>query len=206
MQAFKQTYVFLLMVFMGALSLAAHAVPNDPLSLVELTVDQVLADMKTNEAVYSQDKDKLQAMVLKRMAPHFNFNRMTQLSMGKHWGTASSAQKGAISKEFRQLLARTYANSMFTFRNEQIAVQGKQKGNERSTTVKVRVSSSSGQPVDLLLRMENRNERWQVIDVVVDGISLVITYRGAFNEGIAKAGIDGLIADMKNDNLGVTLK
>lgn len=206
MQTFRQTCAIWLVVLMGALSAGAHAVPNDPLSLVELTVDQVLADMKTNEAVYSQDKDKLQAMVLERMAPHFNFNRMTQLAMGKHWGTASAAQKAAITKEFRQLLARTYANSMFTFRNEQIAVQGKQKGNERSTTVKVRVSSSSGQPVDLLLRMENRNERWQVIDVVVDGISLVITYRGTFNDGISRAGIDGLIADMKNDNLGVTIE
>ena len=206
MQTFRQACVLWLVVFVSALSLSAHAVPNDPRSLVEFTVDEVLADMKANEGVYKDDQDKLQAMVLERMAPHFNFQRMTQLAMGKHWGTATPAQKSAISKEFRQLLARTYANSMFTFRNEQIAVQGKQKGNERSTTVKVRVSSSSGKPVDLLLRMENRNDRWQVIDVVVDGISLVITYRGSFNEGISKAGIDGLISDMKNDNLAVTTK
>lgn len=184
----------------------AHAEALAPRQLVAATVDEVLADMRLNAAVYSADATKLQAMVMERVGPHFNFQRMAQLAMARHWPTATKEQKAAVSTEFRTLLARTYANAMFDFRDAEVKVMGEQQSSPRSTMIKLRVESRSGQPVDLLLRLENRNERWQVIDVVVGGVSLIITYRGSFNDRISKGGIDSLISDMRSGNLGVNLQ
>ncbi len=41
--------------------------------------------------------------------------------------------------------------------------------------------------------MERTDKGWKVYDVVVDGVSLVTTYRGSFNDQIQKSGIDGLV-------------
>lgn len=184
----------------------ARADSLEPRRLVELTVDEVMADMQVNAERYTRDPAALQAMVIERVGPHFNFPRMAQLAMGRHWAAATPAQRRAIAGEFRALLARTYANAMFAYRDDPIRVMGEQQTNPRNRVVKLRLDSRSGQPVDLLVRLESRNERWQVIDVVVGGISLVITYRGAFNDRIGKAGIDGLIADMRANNLGVSVQ
>ena len=41
---------------------------------------------------------------------------------------------------------------------------------------------------------------WMVYDVVIDGASLVTTYRGSFNDQIQKGGVDGLIKSLKERN------
>jgi len=173
-----------------------------PLRLVELTVNDVVADMNVNQDVYVSDSAKLQAMVLDRVAPHFHFRRMVQLAMANHWAAATPAQRAEITDGMLKLLVRTYANSMFTFRNQPINLVGERQTGENSAIVRLSVTnSSSGQPVDVILRMENRNDRWQVVDVVVGGVSMVITYRGTFAEEIRRSGIDGLIASIKKNNL-----
>lgn len=179
---------------------AALADSRSPLELVVITVDDVVADMREHAAHYQAQPQALQTMVLDRVAPHFNFKRMAQLSMGRYWGQASDEQRGRIIDEFRTLLARTYSNSMFAFRDESISVVGEQQSGQRATVVRLKVSSSTASDVDLLLRMQRTGETWQVIDVVVDGVSLIITYRGTFADQISKHGIDGLIDYLHADN------
>jgi phospholipid transport system substrate-binding protein len=48
--------------------------------------------------------------------------------------------------------------------------------------------------------MERTDSGWKVYDVVVDGVSLVTTYRGSFNDQIQKSGIDGLVKTLADRN------
>ena len=41
---------------------------------------------------------------------------------------------------------------------------------------------------------------WMVYDVLVDGVSLVTTYRSSFNDQIQKSGIDGLVKTLADRN------
>lgn len=196
------SFFVLLLALLASFSLFAADQAIGPLKLVEITVNDVVAEMNAHEADYSQDQEKLKAMVLERVAPHFSFKRMTQLAMAQHWKTATPAQREQISDEMLQLMVRTYANSMFTFRNAPINLLGEKQTSPRTAMVRLSVTNTdTSQPVDVILRMENREGRWQVIDVVVGGVSMVITYRGTFAEEISKTGIDGLIASIKQDNL-----
>jgi phospholipid transport system substrate-binding protein len=194
---------FLVVLFAILLSGRLCALESSgPLNLVEFTVSDVVADMNSNQLIYEQHPDQLKAMVLERVAPHFNFNRMIQLAMANHWAQATEQQRRLLVDEFRQLMVRTYANAMFTFRNEPVNLIGEKKLGSRSAVVRLSVTNTStGNPVAVMLRMENRNDRWQVIDVVVDGVSMIITYRGTFAEEISRSGVDGLIASIKEDNL-----
>lgn len=188
----------LLVVALGGPALAAEI---SPLELVKATVNDVVAEMDSQQDVYSGDQVKLRAMVLERVAPHFNFERMTQLAMASHWAKATPEQRQQVSKEMLEMMVRTYANSMFKFRNHPLNLVDEKLLNERTAMVRLSVSTDSGQTVSVMLRMEKRKGPWQVIDVVIDGVSMVITYRGTFAEEISKSGIDGLIKSIKGENL-----
>jgi ABC-type transporter MlaC component len=45
--------------------------------------------------------------------------------------------------------------------------------------------------------MRRADDRWSVVDIVTDGVSLVSTYRHTFHEIHAKDGIDGVIARLQ---------
>jgi phospholipid transport system substrate-binding protein len=48
--------------------------------------------------------------------------------------------------------------------------------------------------------MEKTANGWKVYDVVIDGVSLVTTYRGSFGDIIQKSGIDGLVKTLQDRN------
>ena len=50
--------------------------------------------------------------------------------------------------------------------------------------------------------MEKADSGWKVYDVVIDGASLVTTYRSSFNDQIQKGGIDGLVKTLAERNAG----
>jgi phospholipid transport system substrate-binding protein len=48
--------------------------------------------------------------------------------------------------------------------------------------------------------MYKNDAEWKVYDVIVDGVSLVTTYRSSFADEIRQNGIDGLIKSLRDKN------
>src|SRR5690606_12330643 len=80
-QAMKTLITQLWLLACLLLAVAVEAEPLEPRHLVEITVDEVMADMKASAETYTRDPAALQAMVIERVGPHFNFPRMAQLAM-----------------------------------------------------------------------------------------------------------------------------
>ncbi len=59
---------------------------------------------------------KVTQLAEQKILPHFDFERMTKLAVGKNWRDASDAQKKALEDEFRTLLVRTYSSSLAAYR------------------------------------------------------------------------------------------
>jgi phospholipid transport system substrate-binding protein len=192
-------FALIWLALMWAIPLQAGT--SGPLELVDRTVRDVVADMNERHELYSADEAALRAMVLERVAPYFNFDRMTQLALARHWREATPDQRRQVSSEMLQLMVRTYANAMFTYRNHPLNLVDEKILSARSAVVRLSVKTDSGQKVSVILRLENRNEQWQVIDIVIDGVSMVITYRGTFAQEISKGGIEGLIDSIRKENL-----
>lgn len=197
------TRIFKQFFFVAAALLATASVwaqPADPVELTRQTVNEVMADMKANEAVYSSDRSKLDAMVQERLVPRFNFTVMTQLAVGRPWAQASPEQKKSLENEFRTLLTRTYTNLLFNSRNETTTIRSNSTTPQGDVTIELDVSSAKGEPFMLTFRMRQSNNEWKVIDVSVNGVSLIVNYRNTFSREISQSGIDGLIKTLQEKN------
>lgn len=177
--------------------LAADPSPRD---VVSATIEEVIADMDRNAALYENDSGALDSMVRTRVLPHFDVTRMVRMAMAANWAKATGEQRDTLVREFTDMMIRSYTNAMFVYRHEKLTVLGDQvKGTQ--ATVKMRVDRSTGAPVDLMLRLLNTDGRWQVIDLVAGGVSMLITFRSNFADQISKTGIDGLIENLRGENL-----
>jgi phospholipid transport system substrate-binding protein len=136
-----------------------------------------------------------------KVLPHFDFERMTRLAVGRNWSQASDPQKQALIKEFRTLLVRTYSTSLSQYRNQTIDVKPtKVAAADKEATVRTAVIQQGGPPIPIDYSMEKVDSGWKVYDVVIDGASLVTTYRGTFNDQIQKGGIDALVKTLQDRN------
>ncbi|MGE5096424.1 MAG: phospholipid-binding protein MlaC [Betaproteobacteria bacterium] len=184
---------------------AAAFAQETPDALVKRIADEVLQIIRTDKDVASGNQRKVVELAEQKVLPHFDFTRMTRLAVGRNWSQASDAQKEALTKEFRTMLVRTYSSSLTAYKNQTIQVKPlKMAPGDNETTVRTQVVQQGGPPIPIDYAMEKVGNDWKVYDVVIDGASLVTTYRGSFNEQIQKGGIDGLLKTLQERNASPT--
>ena len=172
-----------------------------PDALVKRVTDELLAVIKTDKELAAGNQRKVVELAEAKVLPHFDFARMTRLAVGRNWQQATEAQKEALVKEFRTMLVRTYSSSLSAYRNQTIDVKPlKLAPADKEATVRTAVIQQGGPPIPIDYSMEKDAAGWKVYDVVIEGVSLVTTYRGSFNDQIQKGGIDGLVKTLADRN------
>ena len=189
--------ILTLLALVPALAFAQEA----PDALVKRVTDEVLAIIKADKDLQGGNTRKIAELAEVKVLPHFDFSRMTRLAVGRNWQQANDAQKEALVKEFRTLLVRTYSTSLSAYRNQTIDVKPvKMAAADKETTVRTAVVQQGGPSIPIDYAMEKTDSGWKVFDVVIDGASLVTTYRGSFNEQVQRGGIDGLVKTLADRN------
>ena len=174
-----------------------------PDALVKRTTDEVLAIIKSDKDLQSGNISKVVQLAEQKVLPHFDFERMTRLAVGRNWNQATPEQKQALTKEFRTMLVRTYSSSLSQYRNQTIEVKPAKVGaGDKEAIVKTAVIQQGGPPIPIDYAMEKMDSGWKVYDVVIDGASLVTTYRGTFNDQVQRGGLDGLVKTLQERNAG----
>ena len=69
-----------------------------------------------------------------------------------------------------------------------------------AAALRTAVIQQGGPQIPIDYSMEKTDTGWKVYDVVIDGASLVTTYRGTFNDQIQRGGIDGLVKTLQERN------
>ncbi len=179
------------------------AAQEAPDVLVKRVTDELLTIVKTDKELQAGNTRKVVELAEQKVLPYFDFPRMTRLAVGRNWNTANDAQKEALVKEFRTLLVRTYSSSISAYRNQTIEMKPlKMVAADKDVTVRTAVIQQGGPPIPIDYAMEKSDAGWKVYDVTIDGVSLVTTYRGTFNDQIQKGGIDGLVKTLVDRNRG----
>jgi phospholipid transport system substrate-binding protein len=189
--------------FLAALLPAIALAQEAPDALVKRIADELVAIIKSDKDLQAGNSRKVVELAEQKVLPHFDFARMTRLAVGRNWAQASDAQKEALTKEFRTLLVRTCSTSLSQYRNQTIEVKPtKIAAQDTEATVRTAVLQQGGPPIPIDYAMEKTESGWKVYDVIIDGASLVTTYRGSFNDQIQKGGIDGLVKTLQARNSG----
>ena len=196
-----RSFLLLLALGFGLNTGLAQAADTPPDVLARTTTQEVLAILKQDKDIRGGNQAKVLQLVEAKVLPNFDFNRMTQLAVGKHWPRATAQQKQALVTEFRNLLVRTYSTSLTEFSNQTVEFKPMTlKPEDSDVTVHSEIRQPGGQPIPIDYSMYKTTFGWKVYDVAIDGVSLVTNYRASFSSTIRQSGIDGLIATLANQS------
>jgi phospholipid transport system substrate-binding protein len=169
--------------------------------MVKKVTDEVLTIVRADKDIQSGNSKKAVELVETKVLPHFNFNRMTALAVGKDWNKATPEQKKRLADEFRTLLVRTYSNALTAYRSQTVVYKPfKMQPGDTDVVVRTEIRQPGQQAILLDYGIEKQDNGWKVYDVVVAGISLVTNYRENFAQEVRAGGIDGLIAAIAAKN------
>ncbi len=193
----------LIVLFLTPLSLCAIAAlaQESPDALVKRVAEDILASIRADRDLQSGNQAKVKELIESKLAPHFDFTRMTALAMGRNWRTATPEQQKQLTDQFRTLLVRTYSGALSNYRDNTMDYKPlKMNPGDNEVTVRTEVRRPSQTPVQIDYSMEKTPEGWKAYDVIVAGVSLVTNYRDEFNDIIKSSGIDGLLKTLADKN------
>ena len=185
----------------AALALNAFAQELAPDQLVSKITDEVLAAIKGDKELAAGDKQKALKLAEEKVLPYIDFEHATRLAVGRAWNQASPEQKKRLVTEFRNMLVRTYSNAIQAYQGQTLKVMpSRGKQDPEDTVVRTQFVRAGGQPLPIEFHMRQAEKSWKVYDIVVEGVSLVMTYRSEFDAVVKQEGIDGLIKRLAQKN------
>jgi phospholipid transport system substrate-binding protein len=178
------------------------AIRSAAVQMIEETTEQVLAVLRDSALSTEQKRVRLEDLALK----HFDFAAMSRLVLARNWKRFSKPQQLEFVEEFKDFLAHSYADRIDRYSEEEIEVTGERKEPRGDVTVSTRIVGGEYNDAVVDYRLRQRNGEWRIIDVVVEGISLVFNYRDQFKEVVGRHGPEGLLKRLREKNLPAVVK
>jgi phospholipid transport system substrate-binding protein len=172
---------------------AAGAGTSAPRIVIQETVDAVIAVLDDGALDSAQRRKRIEDIALAR----FDFDTMSRLVLGRNWKSLSAAQQDEFQREFRTLLSESYGRRIDRYEQEKVAIVGERSEERGDVTVQTKIVGGQANDLQVDYRLRQKDGSWRVIDVVVEGASLVSNYRSQFAEVMSQGGAETLLKRMR---------
>jgi phospholipid transport system substrate-binding protein len=173
-----------------------HAAPSaeSARSLIAQVSAQVLAILSDQGL---SDRQKFDGLVGLLSQP-IDLDLVARLILGRHWRTASDAQREAYLELFREYALANLASKLHLYRGQGFEVTDAKVVSEQDAVVTSRILDPGEPPLQVDWRLRARDDgSLVVIDLIVAGVSLIVTLRSEFGAVIERQGFDGLLAELR---------
>lgn len=126
----------------------------------------------------------------------FEIDVIGRLALGRHWKSASDAQRAEFVQLFEAYVVVSTVRRLSDYSGEVLKVGAARPAAKNGlVTVRSSIARKAGAEIALDWRLRHGEGGWRVIDVVVEGVSMLQTQRAEFDAVIRNngQGLDGLL-------------
>lgn len=163
-------------------------------NVVKETTGEVLERINSDRDRLRLYPEHINEIVSELIVPHFDFATMSRLVLDNHWQAISESEQQCFTAGFRNLLVNRYADTFLSYSDQQITYEpAKSIGNKGYVSVRQIISHAGIGPFYVDYPMRPENSSWKVVDIIIDNVSLLKSYRATFNIQIKKNGLQNFI-------------
>ena len=193
----RWAFVLLAGVLLGAgAPQPPDAAASAPRAMVQETIDAVLVVLKDKSLSTEQKRSKIEQIAYQR----FDFITLSKLVLARNWPRFSKTQQEQFIAEFKRYLAVNYGNRIERYDQQKVEIVGERQEPRGDVTIQSVVRGGEFEGATIDYRLRQTEGRWLVIDVIVEGISLVSNFRDQFKEVLARGGPEELLQALRAKN------
>lgn len=180
--------------FLALLPVAAW--PASPTEQLRPALEEVIRILDDPSLKPESQARERQTRVRAAVIDLIDFPEMARRSLGLHWRSLNEREREEFVGLFRELLEHTYVPKIALYQGERVRFVGESIDGDLAT-VQGFVVTRSHKEVPFAYRLRQRDGRWLVYDISVEGISLVSNYRSQFNGIIQRGSFQELVKRIK---------
>jgi phospholipid transport system substrate-binding protein len=168
--------------------------------VVQGLADDIWATLQTDGVDENRRVDQLMALLEART----DVGLISRLALGRHWNRLPEAQQQDYQQLFRDVVIRSMARRLNGYAKdakgpikERFQILGSAPAGKHDTLVRSKVVPLNGPPLALDWRLRAGESGPVIIDLIVEGASLLVAQRSEFAAVIERRDLDGLLAELR---------
>ncbi len=172
---------------------ATEVLSNDAARFVKKLGDDAIAVLTKPES--SEDERKRRYREL--LEEGFAVRTIARFVLGRYWRTATPEQQSEYLALFRDFVLESYASQFGGLIGQTFEVLKAQPIGEKDTIVSTEIRTPNRASIRVEYRVRSRRPGYKIIDVVIEGVSLITTQRAEFRSIIDRKGMEGLFEKLR---------
>ena len=149
---------------------------------VQTTIEEMIAVVDKHKAAQTADVDSVAAEIEAIVDRDVDFEYLSKWVMGKYYRQATEEERKQFAVVFKQTMIKTYTKSLLEFdiASYKIVEPTTVSPEDDKQIVSVDVTSGAGTVYTLVNYMAKENGSWKLVNVMLNGINLRITFKNQF--------------------------
>ena len=196
----KKNIAMKLFVLLVSISLFAFFPPvtqaGEPTEQVKQTVDAVIKILNNKELKKPEKQSERRLKIRETVEKRFDFEEMAKRSLALHWKNRTPQEQKEFVSLFSDLIEDTYIRKIERYEDEKVTyTEEKTDGSYATVRTKIITTKEIEIPVDY--KIFKKEQKWEVYDIIIEGVSLVNNYRTQFNQIIRSGSYEELVTRLK---------
>ena len=187
--------LFVAALAISPISAQAQITPDGAKRFIQSMGDQAIEVLSQKDVTLQQREDKFRGI----LSDGFAIPQIGQFVAGNYWKQANPEQQREYLSIFSEWIVKTYAIRFGGYSGEKFAVADtKVNEQDKDVFVATRIDRPAGkQPILASWRVREIAGKPKIVDIQVDGVSMLVTHRSEFNSVGAQGGVAAIIDSLK---------
>ncbi len=183
----------ILLITLSPLPVAAGTL-DDAITFVQNLGDNAIEVLEAPDTTPEQRRVEFRVLLDRGFA----VETIGRFALGRYWRAATPEQQQEYLRLFRLFILNTYASRLDDYSGHSFNVVKAHSIDDKDTLVNTEISQTNAEPLRVDYRVRAKQGDYKIVDVLVEGISLIRTRRSEFASIINREGFDGLLELMRD--------
>ena len=175
----KKLYAILCAVMM---SVSAMAAGNPAIDFVDNVADDIITNVLTSDATSEQKLARFREAFTKAV----DLKSVGQFVLGVYWRKASDEDKQEFLDAFTDFTTKAWADRFNMYSGQSILFSGVRNAERNQFYVDSKIEDK--EPVEVVWRLRQKGDSYKIIDIIVEGVSMAMSYRNEYSAVLQQNG------------------
>tara|TARA_B100001778_G_C18370306_1_gene530495 strand:- start:59 stop:673 length:615 start_codon:yes stop_codon:yes gene_type:complete len=168
---------------------------EDPSIKLKESVSNVLGVLY-DESFSKKEASKKESIIIDKLAQHYDMDVIIRRCIGRNWKKIEESSQPVVLSLIKRLVVRAYCDGMKGQEKPDIKFKDTVLISDKRAEVETSILLGNSN-INLTYKFGKMKSGWQIFDIVIENISLVVTYRNQFDAFFTNNNSEALVKQLR---------
>lgn len=161
-------------------------------TFVNNLVDDVINNVLTTNESKEEKSKKFEDYMLKAV----DTEAIARTVLAQYWRTATPKERDDFIEAFKNMAIKMTAERFGMYKGQEVKFHSERPAQGKNQVFVESSISSDDKPIQVMWRVREKDGKYTVLDIIVEGVSMTLTYRNEYTSYLQNHSINDLITEL----------